>query len=136
MLRSDVERKRLAGLNATAHSESGIGQGLYTNESSQNTYKHLSRITEELLKTGWPVIVDATFLERWQRDLFREIAKRYDVQFKILDVEAEQATLHKRLSLRAIENKDASEANIQVLRHQIENYQPLGADELSEVAEL
>lgn len=132
-LRSDVERKRLAGLDAMAHSGAGVGQGLYTQEAGRRTYEHLSRLAEELLATGWPVIVDAAFLERRQRDLFRELAQRLGVPFRIVDIQADIATLRERVSLRTAQGRDASEADIRVLQHQIETAQPLKTDELDEV---
>lgn len=133
-LRSDVERKRLAGLDALTHSAAGIGLGLYTQQASRITYEHLSRLTEGLLATGWPVIVDAAFLERWQRDLFRELAQRHGVPFKIVDMRAaDSATLYQRVRLRASQGRDASEADIRVLQHQLETVQALGDDELGVV---
>jgi len=135
-LRSDIERKRLAGLDVMAHSGSKIRQGLYTQKANKRTYAHLLHLTAELLNTGWPIIVDATFLERWERDLFRAIAKRHKVPFKILYLEVEHATLRKRIAIRATESNDASEANIQVLQHQIETVQPLDDDELKEVIQM
>lgn len=135
-LRSDVERKRLAGLDASIHSGSGVEKGLYTPEASRRTYAHLARLTENLLDAGWPVIVDAAFLERWQRDLFREIAQQHGAHFRILDIQADHDTLRKRVRLRAEQGKDASEADLRVLQHQIETEQPLGADELVAVTHI
>jgi len=132
-LRSDVERKRLAGLDARSHSGAGIGQGLYTQQAGRRTYRHLSRLAGELLSTGWPVIVDAAFLERWQRDMFREAAKRRGVRFQILDVQADHATLYERVRRRATLSMDASEADERVLQHQIQTTQPLSKDELNAV---
>ncbi|TAN78193.1 MAG: aminoglycoside phosphotransferase [Gallionella sp.] len=132
-LRSDVERKRLAGLDAPARSGSEVGKGLYAPEIGRRTYDHLARLAEGLLDAGWPVIVDAAFLERPQRDLFREIAQRRGARFRILDIRADHDTLRKRVSLRAAQGKDASEADLRVLQHQIETAQPLGADELAAV---
>ena len=131
-LRSDVERKRLAGLDAMAHSGAGVGQGLYTQETGRRTYQHLSRLARDLLATGWPVIVDAAFLERRQRDLFRKLAQRLGVPFRIVDIQADISTLRERVSLRTAQGSDASEADIRVLQHQIETAQPLDIDELSE----
>ena len=130
-LRSDVERKRLAGLGALAHSGSEMGQGLYTQHASRRTYEHLARLAEGLLDAGWPVIVDAACLARWQRDLFRNLAQRRNVSFRILDIRADHATLRQRISQRAAQGKDASEADLRVLQQQIETTQPLDADELS-----
>ena len=130
-LRSDVERKRLAGLGALAHSGSGVEQGLYTQHASRRTYEHLARLTEGLLDTGWPVIVDAACLARWQRDLFRSLAQRRGVPFRILDIRTDHAALRQRISLRSTQGRDASEADLHVLQRQIETAQPLDADELS-----
>ena len=132
-LRSDVERKRLAGLDALARSGGGINEGLYTQENSRRIYAHLAQRAEGLLKAGWPVVADAAFLERWQRDLFREIAQRRKAPFRILDILVDHATLRERVSSRTAQGKDASEADLRVLQHQIETAQPLGEDELPEV---
>jgi len=135
-LRSDIERKRLAGLDALVHSGAGVGQGLYTREAGRRTYQHLSRLAEKLLTTGWPVIVDAAFLERWQRDLFREVAQRQGLRLNILNLSVDHATLRERILRRAKQGQDASEADLRVLEHQIETGQLLGYDELVEVARL
>jgi hypothetical protein len=134
-LRSDVERKRLAGLDGLARSGGGINAGLYTQETSRRTYAHLAHLADGLLEAGWPVIVDAAFLERWQRDLLREIAQRRKTPFRILDIRVDHATLRERVGLRSAQGKDASEADLRVLQHQIETALPLGEDELPEVVE-
>jgi aminoglycoside phosphotransferase family enzyme/gluconate kinase len=135
-LRSDVERKRLAGMAASERSGSGIETGLYTQDASRRAYQHLASLTEILLDDGWPVIVDAAFLMRWQRDLFREIALRRELRFRILDIQVDHAMLRERIGLRAAQGSDASEADLRVLQHQIESEQPLCADELSKVTRM
>lgn len=132
-LRSDVERKRLAGITAKASSASGMTAGIYTEEFSKSTYTHLAKLAEELLAAGWPVIVDATFLARWQRDLFREIALRRSLPFQIVDFDIDYATLRDRIIRRATLEQDASEADLSVMQHQIATSEPLGSDELNEV---
>ena len=130
-LRSDVERKRLVGLDALARSGSEMEQGLYVQHATRCTYEHLARLAEGLLGAGWPVIVDAACLARWQRDLFRSLAQRRGVPFRILDIRADHAALRQRISLRSTQGRDASEADLHVLQRQIETAQPLDADELS-----
>ncbi len=134
-LRSDVERKRLVGLDVLAHSGGEAG-GLYTQEADRRTYTHLAHLAETLLDAGWTVIVDAACLARWQRDMFREIAQRRDVCFRILDIQADHATLRERITRRAAQGTDASEADLRVLQQQIETMQPLGTDELAEVTRI
>jgi aminoglycoside phosphotransferase family enzyme/predicted kinase len=135
-LRSDVERKRLAGLGALDKSGGDIGEGLYTELASHRTYEHLARLAEGLLLAGWPVVVDAAFLERDQRDLLRDLAKRFEVDFKILDMQAAPDVLRERVRQRSEQGRDASEADLRVLEHQLATERPLEADELIDTMRL
>ncbi len=135
-LRSDVERKRLAGLDALAKSGSGVGQQLYAADATRRTYGHLARLAEGILDAGWPVIVDATFTARWQRDLLREVARTRKVECRILDFPVAVATLRERIVQRARAGNDASEADLAVLQHQLDSEEPLAADEQSEIVRI
>ncbi|MGA9165715.1 MAG: AAA family ATPase [Thiobacillus sp.] len=132
-LRSDVERKRLAGLDVLARSGSGVGQKLYAADATRRFYAHLARLAGEVLDAGWPVIVDATCLARWQRDLLREQARSRGVAFHILDFPIALDVLRERIVQRARAANDASEANLDVLQHQIDTEDPLGADEQADI---
>ncbi|HEU4662541.1 MAG TPA: AAA family ATPase, partial [Dokdonella sp.] len=74
-----------------------------------------------------------TFLRRWQRDLFRELAAELGVPFIVVDVVAQEATLRERLRRRALGPADVSEAGVAVLDHQLRTDEPLGDDELGTV---
>ena len=124
-LRSDVERKREAGLEALAHG----GERLYTRQASRSTYGHLAELASGLLAAGWPVIVDAAFLERGQRDLFRNLAKRYEADFRILDMAVDPHVLRARVRQRQKKGTDASDADLAVLERQLLSAQPLEEDE-------
>jgi aminoglycoside phosphotransferase family enzyme/predicted kinase len=128
-LRSDVERKRLAGLDALAKSGSGVGEQLYAADATRQTYQRLAELAGQLLDAGWPVLVDATFTARWQRDLLRDVARTRQLAFRILDFPVPVATLRERIARRARAGTDASEADLAVLQHQLETAEPLGADE-------
>lgn len=132
-LRSDIERKRLAGLDALARSGSGVESGLYTRDFSRRTYEQLAALAESLLQSGWGVVVDATFIARWQRDLFRQLAARLGVAFHILDFDLPPEILRERVVARCAAGRDASEADVAVLEHQLETQEPLAADEREEV---
>jgi len=130
-LRSDVERKRLAGLDALARG--GAGEGLYTQQAGERTYRHLAHLAEKLLDAGWTAVVDAACLQRWQRDLFRDLARRRGFGFRILDVQADPAVLRKRIAGRTAQGSDASDADLGILQHQLETAQPLAEDEVAYV---
>ena len=133
-LRSDVERKRLAGLDALAKSGSGVGQDLYAAETTRRTYDHLARLAGDILDAGWPAIVDATCTRRWQRDLLREAARLHHAEFRILDFPVPVSTLRARIVERSRAGHDASEADLAVLQHQLDSEEPLAADEQDDIA--
>jgi predicted kinase len=132
-LRSDIERKRLAGLDALARSGSRVDSGIYTRDFSRRTYEHLARLAESLLGMGWGVLVDATFIACWQRDLFREVAARCGVPLYILDFAVPDEVLRQRVQARRAAGGDASEADVDVLEHQLRTQEPLAPAEMEGV---
>jgi predicted kinase len=128
-LRSDIERKRLAGLDALAKSGSGMESGIYTRDFSRRTYEHLAGLAEKLLQAGWSVLIDATFIARWQRELFRQLAERCNVPLHILDFDLPEEILRQRVHARSAEGRDASEADVSVLEQQLKTHEPLASEE-------
>ncbi len=128
-LRSDVERKRLFGFAAEARSSSGIAAGLYAPETSERTYARLAELARALLEARYPVIVDAAFLKRSQRDLFAALARESGAAFVIASCAASAATLRSRVAQRERAAKDVSEAGLVVLERQLASAEPLEEDE-------
>lgn len=129
-LRSDVVRKRLHGLTPKSSSNSALAAGLYADPASQATYTELRCLAGKVLESGFPVIVDATFLQRGQRTAFEELAADLRVPFLILDCRTASIELRRRVGLRQAEGNDASEADLAVLDWQLANDQALNAHEM------
>lgn len=129
-VRSDVERKRMLGLTAHEDTGSAVGRGAYARQATQETYARLARLADEALDAGFPVIVDAAFLKREQRDAMRALAERRAVPFFIVSVSASESTLRRRVAERRARGGDASEATAQVLDWQLRGAEPLASDEL------
>lgn len=130
-IRTDVERKRLAGVPAEARSGSGIGNGLYSRSRSQDTYARLRDAAESCLSGGFSVIVDGAFLLRADRQPFRDLARRLDVQPILVSLEARAEQLRERIAARQALGQDASEADASVLEWQMANAEPLADSERS-----
>ncbi|ALP53563.1 hypothetical protein Tel_10675 [Candidatus Tenderia electrophaga] len=124
-LRSDVERKRLFGLAAQDESDSDTGAGIYTSSASEHTYARLQALATEVIHAGYNVIVDATFLKRMQRRMFQGLARQLAVPFVILHFHADESLLRRWIRERLAAGQDASEADVQVLEHQLNNQEPL-----------
>ena len=116
--RSDVERKRLFGLDADADS----GGAIYSADASARTYARLADLARATLAHGWPVIIDAAFLRRDERHVFAAIADGLGIPFDILACAAPLDALRRRLDAR---RGDASEATAAVIEQQREWLEPL-----------
>ncbi len=130
-VRSDIERKRLQHIAPQAKSGSGIDSGIYIASATQATYEELRRLAGLILDAGRVAIVDATFLRRWQRDSLRRLAAERNVPFVIVSCLAEDEELRRRLLQREHADRDASEATLEVLAHQLATQEPLETDELA-----
>jgi hypothetical protein len=128
-IRSDVERKRMHGLTAGARTGAAIEGGIYTAEATASVYERLMQLARGVVEGGFTTLVDATFLKREQRDLFRDLARGLRARFAIADFQADTAVLRARVALRSEQGQDASEAGLDVLEHQLRSREPLREDE-------
>jgi aminoglycoside phosphotransferase family enzyme/predicted kinase len=128
-LRSDVARKALAGLAATARTDSPVGGGLYTPGRSDAVFAHLAAVARELLGNGEHVIVDATFIEHERRAALLAMAQDADAQAHVVWCTAADAVLRERIATRTAAGRDPSEANLDVLAAQQARFEPPGAAE-------
>ena len=128
-VRSDLERKRMAGLRPGQSSDSALNQGIYTATMTAATYAELERAVAAALEARLSIIVDATFLVRDKRDRFANLALKHDAKFVILDLRADESVLRQRVEHRSLEHGHASEADLEVLERQLSSAECLGEDE-------
>lgn len=121
-LRSDVERKRLAGMGPLDSSRSGIGENLYTEEANRKTYHRLADLSKQLLMGGSGVIVDAACLRENERELLAGIAENLGLPFGLIHCEAPEAKRREWIRER---HGDASEAREDLLEQQKHWEEPL-----------
>jgi len=125
-IRSDVERKRLFNIDNNQDTKTDANQGIYTSDSTAQTYAKLLELAGYVIDSGMPVIIDATFAKQEQRILFKELADKKKVNFFILEFTASDDELRKRIKARV---NDISDADIGILEHQIKNWLPLDKEE-------
>ncbi len=107
IVRSDVIRKRLAGLEP----ESPLPKDAYTKAASQNVYREIDRIAGSVLTAGQSVILDAVFSDSKERDAAEQLARRHSVPFVGFWLEAPIEMLQSRIQGR---RNDASDADASV----------------------
>jgi aminoglycoside phosphotransferase family enzyme/predicted kinase len=128
-IRTDVERKRLHGLRPTDRDPAGLGATLYSFEVTRWVYLRVLALTRAAVEAGFPTIVDGAFLWRWQREMFRTLARELGVPFLVVTFKAREATLRERIVQRVQDANDASDADLAVLDQQLRCTQPLETDE-------
>ncbi len=128
-VRSDIERKRLAGLSGQADSHSETGEGLYSKDINRAVYGRLLVLARKIVAAGYPVLVDATFLQSGDRQMFRKLAEELNTSYVILNIQASPETLRRRIKQRLESKSDASEATLDVLKYQQEYAEPLSMEE-------
>jgi aminoglycoside phosphotransferase family enzyme/predicted kinase len=129
-LRSDAERKRLHGLDPAARTGSAVGAGIYTAEAGERTYRRLAELARTALAAGYPVVVDAAFLERPRREALRAVARACAAAFEIVSCSAPPEVLRERIGRRERAAGDMSEAGPEVLERQLSQEHGLAPAEL------
>lgn len=128
-LRSDVERKRILGLGPAARAGAAPEAGAYDRSTTRRTYRRLRQLARLVVNAGLPVVVDAAFLKRPQRDLFNELAKELGVPFFILNMQTDECKMRERIISRSNRKQDPSDAGPETLAHQLATYDPLAEHE-------
>ena len=113
VVRSDIERKRLAGVSMTER----LSAEHYSAAATGRVYRALNAKAQAALTAGHAVILDAVFARENQRRRAEEVARKAGVPFTGLWLEAPERTLVKRVGSR---KGDASDADAAIVRKQLE----------------
>jgi len=113
VLRSDVIRKRLAGVDAFAR----LGPEGYTPELTERTYQTLVEDAARVLETGHSVVADAVFARPQERHAIADVAATVGVPFAGLWLESPPDVMIRRVAKR---HHNASDATPDVVRGQLE----------------
>ncbi len=125
VIRSDVVRKELAGLDPETSSATGFQQGIYSSEWTDSTYDECLQRAETLLRQGRRCIVDATFSRTDDRRRFIEAAERLAIPVVCLLCEANPDVIHRRINDR---RGDASDADWNVYLSAAKQWEPSAPD--------
>jgi hypothetical protein len=127
-VRSDVERKRMLG-GQPAELGDQTDAGIYAAAATTATYDRLLALAGDILRAGYPVVLDATFLRQSQRSAAAALAAGRGVPFRILHCTADEAVIRERLARRRAAGGDPSDATEAVVRRQLSSGEALDAAE-------
>jgi len=96
---------------------------------TRRTYEELARRADDVLDGGGGVIIDATCLKAWQRQLFYDLAARRQVPVFVVSCEAPWEVVEQRLRQRAGEADNISDADVRIARQQLESREQPDSEE-------
>jgi aminoglycoside phosphotransferase family enzyme/predicted kinase len=120
VIRSDVVRKELAGLQAGVPAADAWHGGIYTREWTERTYQACLDRAEAALLDGKRVIVDATFAEEALRARFMGAARALSVPAVGFVCQASAESVRERLARR---RGDASDADFAIYERAKESWE-------------
>ncbi|MDZ7640690.1 MAG: AAA family ATPase [Desulfurivibrio sp.] len=121
---SDVVRKQLAGLDPAARHQEAMERGLYSAEQTRRTYEELQRLAAEELQAGRKVILDASYLQRWQRQPVVELARRLGVEYFFIFCDCHDTVKQQRLARRARDPAAVSDGRWEIYLGQRQKFEP------------
>lgn len=121
---SDTTRKQMAGISPESPVCAAFGQGLYSDQTTHDTYKELLKLAEGEIGARRSVIIDACFIHRSTRLLCAELAERYAVRFVILFISCSEPINRRRLSERSATARSTSDGRNELLNSQRKAFEP------------
>jgi uncharacterized protein len=115
-LRSDIERKRLAGVGELER----LPREAYTTQASARVYARLNELAQRTLSAGHSVVVDAVHAKPAEREQVDAIAQALDASFHGIWLELPLEGRVRRVDAR---RGDASDADAEIARAQ-QKYDP------------
>ena len=106
-----------------------MAQGLYAREMTRQVYAHLASCAEGALTGGYTAIVDATFARHEDRAHFKRLASHLGVELSLINCHAPMDLLRARVAQRHGAGRDASEADLAVLKWQATQREPVREEE-------
>lgn len=113
VVRSDVERKRRAGIDLEAR----MPAGSYTPEASAQVYEAIIARAERALRAGHSVVLDAVFAREPERAAAEALADRVGVPFRGIWLDVPKEVAQERVAGR---RGDASDATPDVVARQFD----------------
>jgi aminoglycoside phosphotransferase family enzyme/predicted kinase len=109
VVRTDVERKRLAGLSLEQH----MPPGSYTPEASARIYAAMLARAEKALRAGQSVVLDAVFAKEEERAGAEALARKIGVPFEGLWLDVPKEVAQARVAARKADASDATAAVVE-----------------------
>ena len=118
IIRTDVIRKEIFALQPTDRRYEDFGQGIYSDDVSRLVYQKIFELAGQKIKQGKPVIIDASFKKRAERQNALRLAATLGVPCYILECFCPDEITRQRLERRILNNDNASDGRWELFQQQ------------------
>jgi predicted kinase len=130
-VRSDIERKRLAGMRPTERpADEAATAAVYSEAVTRQVYERLAGLAGTVLDAGCSVVIDAACTKRWQRDLLVRAAGDRGVPIIWVAFDLPVGELVARVTRRQARGDDPSDASAEIVMRQVADFEPLAGEEV------
>jgi len=125
VIRTDSLRKEMLNIDPTQQRHEDFGQGIYSDEASRRTYEKIYELAAEYIKQGKPVIIDASFKKRTERQKAYALAKNLGVPFYVIECYCPDDVTKKRLDKRIRGNNSISDGRWEIFHEQKADFETI-----------
>ncbi len=111
---SDVERKKLAGIERTARGNGKFSKGIYTSEMTRLTYDELIAKGRAQIAQGRSVVLDGSYTKQVERKLLLDAFARTKARSIFILCEVSEQITRKRLQLRTLDKNAVSDGTFDI----------------------
>ena len=125
VIRTDVVRKRLAGIREDEHHYDDFGSGLYSRDMTERTYVASLERAAEVLRGKRSVIVDASWSRKADRERAVATAEGMGADVCFVECVCPEDVVRARLDARVEQATDASDGRWEIFAVQRDAYEPV-----------
>ncbi len=118
IVQTDAVRKEMLRIPASEHRYEAFGQGIYSAETSRNTYEKALEIALDKLKKDRAVIIDASYKSRQERLRAFEAGRQSEADVFVIECTCPEDVIETRLKSRLSEGTDVSDGRWEIFQAQ------------------
>ena len=115
LISSDVERKRITGIQKFERKYEEYDTGIYSRDVTKKTYEEIFKKIETLANNSKSVIIDASFSKKIWRDSIVELTERLDIPIYFIETQSPKNIIEQRLLARERQEKTISDGRLEIL---------------------
>jgi uncharacterized protein len=122
IIRTDLLRKEILNIVPTERHHVQFGAGIYSEDISRLTYDKAYELAAQAIRLGTPVIIDASFKKRTERQRAMELAQQLSVPFFLIECVCSDEIIKIRLEKRIQEKNNISDGRWEIFQQQKKDF--------------